>query len=195
MSSGPLAASGADHARRQVRSRLRPAELAVERDLVLVARTPARVLEADQRVVVAVDPEGRLAAAEDLDLAGLVGLDPDRGLGFGDVAQQRPEDQLTHPRLLAVALELLLALLSPCARSAPPLRPLAWLAPLPARPRRGPHGPARGGGKGRRAGPRLGPRRSLWCARAERPPGSGAPRTTTTATTMITISTVDMWLL
>ena len=48
-----------------------PAALAVEGDLVLVEAAGLEALDADQRVVVPADREGRLAAAEDLDLAGL----------------------------------------------------------------------------------------------------------------------------
>src|SRR4051794_4795206 len=42
------------------------------------------------------DPEGLLPAVVDLDLAGLLGLNPDRCLGIGDVAQQRTEDEIGH---------------------------------------------------------------------------------------------------
>jgi hypothetical protein len=86
----------ADCARRQLGARLRPAHLAVEPDLVLVVRGGLEILEADQRVVVALDPEGLLAAAEDLDLAGPARLDPDRRLGVRDVAQQGSQDELAH---------------------------------------------------------------------------------------------------
>ena len=37
--------------------------------------------------------EGPRLVPEDLHLAGPVGLDPDRGLGLADVAQQRAEDK------------------------------------------------------------------------------------------------------
>ena len=69
---------------------------AVEGDLVLVEAAGLEPLDPHQRVVVAGDAEGRLAAAEDLDLAGLARLDPDRRLGFGDVAEQRTEDETRH---------------------------------------------------------------------------------------------------
>jgi hypothetical protein len=42
--------------------------------------------------MVAFDLEGTLAGAEDLDLAAIIGLDPDRGVPGADMAQQRPED-------------------------------------------------------------------------------------------------------
>jgi hypothetical protein len=83
----PIGVDGADRARRQARARLGPANLAVEPDLVLVAAGRLEAADADQGVVVALDPEGPLAVAEDLYLAGLGGLDPDRRLGFGDVAE------------------------------------------------------------------------------------------------------------
>ena len=86
----------ADRARRQVRGGLRPAPLAVEPDLVLVEPGRLQAFDADQRVVVLLDREGRLLAAEDLDRAGRVGLDPDRRLGLADVAEQRSEDEIGH---------------------------------------------------------------------------------------------------
>jgi len=87
---------GADRAGRKPGTRLRPVELAIELDLVLVARGGLEPLDADQRVVVAVDAEGRLAVTEDFDLAGLGGLDPYGGLGFRDVAQQGTQNQLVN---------------------------------------------------------------------------------------------------
>ena len=56
----------------------------------------SRLFDPDQGEVVAFDREGRLAAAEHLDLAGLAGLDPDGRLRFGDVAQQRAEQEIGH---------------------------------------------------------------------------------------------------
>ena len=46
----------------------------------------------------ALDLEGPVAAAADLDLAGHVGLDPDGGVVGADVAQQRSEDEAGHAR-------------------------------------------------------------------------------------------------
>ena len=63
----------------------RPAALAVQPHLVLGIPCPVPALDADQRVVVSVDAEGVLGVAEHLDLAGLVGLDPDRGVALAHV--------------------------------------------------------------------------------------------------------------
>ena len=53
-------------------------------------------VQCDERVVVAVDAERALAAAEHLDLARRVGLDPDRRLVLPRVAQERAEDEPRH---------------------------------------------------------------------------------------------------
>ena len=91
-----LATERADRARRELGVRLGPAALAVERHLVLGRRAGLEPLDDHQRVVVAGDAEGRLAVAEDLDLARLVGLDPEHGLGLPDVTQQWSEHELRH---------------------------------------------------------------------------------------------------
>ena len=66
----------------------RPGRVAVERDLVGVVGRGLEALDADQRVVVAAHREGAGAAAEDLHLAGLVGLHPHRRVVLADVAQE-----------------------------------------------------------------------------------------------------------
>jgi len=59
-------------------------------------RTRAASAQADERVMVAADPERAGAMARHLDLGFGVGLDPDRRLRLPDVAQQRTEDELGH---------------------------------------------------------------------------------------------------
>src|SRR3954452_10410763 len=61
----------------------------------LVRRRAARleVLDHDQRVVVAVDAEGARTAAQHVDVAGAVGLDPYRRRDGVDVPQQRPQQE------------------------------------------------------------------------------------------------------
>jgi len=88
-----VAAESADRARRQIGARRRPAALAVEVDLVLVEAVGLEPFDPHQRVVVLFDREGRLAPPQHLDLAGGVGLDPDRRLGLAHVAQQRADRQ------------------------------------------------------------------------------------------------------
>ena len=90
----------ADLAGRESRTAHRPATLAVQPHLVLVDGVRLQALDADERVVVSVDAEGRLGMTEDLDLARLVGLDPDRGVALAHVPQERAEDQLRHEALV-----------------------------------------------------------------------------------------------
>ena len=92
----PLAPRGPDRAGRQIRGLVRPAALAVERHLVGILAPGLQPLDADQREVVPLHREGRLAVAEHLDLAGRVGLDPDRRLGLADVAEQGTEQETGH---------------------------------------------------------------------------------------------------
>ena len=92
MSSTQLAGvRGPEHARREVRLRLGPAGGAVQGDLVFVLGPRPQAADHHQRVVMPGHLEGPRLVAEDLHLAGPVGLDPDRGLGLADVAQQRAE--------------------------------------------------------------------------------------------------------
>ena len=95
---------GPEHARREVRARLGPADGAVQGYLVLVRLARLEVADHHQGVVVPGHLEGLRLVAEDPDLAGPVGLDPDRGLGLCHVAQQRAEDELgsaiSHARFL-----------------------------------------------------------------------------------------------
>ena len=44
------------------------------------------------------DAERLGGAAQHLDLAGLVGLDPDRCVGDADVAEERSQDEVGHDR-------------------------------------------------------------------------------------------------
>ena len=93
-----LAAERAERGRRQLGVGLAASAARRRADLVGVLGARLEPFDPDQRVVVALDPEGRLGRAEHRDLAGPIGLDPDRRLGLGDVAQQRAEDQMGHPR-------------------------------------------------------------------------------------------------
>ena len=93
----------ADDARRIRREVLRPDARAVEPDLVGDRRRGLEPGDVDERVVVAVDPERRLAAAEHLDLARAVGLDPDRRVVRAGVPEQRAEDQARHQAASALS--------------------------------------------------------------------------------------------
>jgi hypothetical protein len=93
----PVRIDRADDAGRELGARLGPAGFPVERDPVLVRRPRFEPLDADQRIVVALDPEGGRAMVKHLDLTGVVGLHPDDRLGVGDVAKDRTQDQLRHP--------------------------------------------------------------------------------------------------
>ena len=88
----------ADHARRQAGSGHRPHPVAVEIDLVLGRRLHRQVLEPHQRVVVAVDRPRRGAVRHpgrrDDDLAGPVGLEPDRRPALVDVPQHGTDEQV-----------------------------------------------------------------------------------------------------
>jgi hypothetical protein len=88
-----------DDAGRELGARFRPAELPIERDPVFVARSRLEPVDADQGKVVPVDAEGSRAVVEHLDLAAVIRLHPDNGLGVGDKAKDRTEDQLGHPHL------------------------------------------------------------------------------------------------
>ncbi len=90
----------ADDRRREARLRRRPGAPAVETDLVGRRRAGLQAVQADEREVVALDLERALAMAEHVDLAGPVGLHPDRGLGRAGVAQHRAQDQLAHAGVL-----------------------------------------------------------------------------------------------
>src|SRR3954466_14553009 len=99
-----LAGARADAARRPAVV-ARPHELAVEAHVV---RARLRRLEAgdmDEREVMALDLEGAIAAAADLDLARHIGLDPDRRVLGSDVAQQGSEDEAGHGRAWRSRLE------------------------------------------------------------------------------------------
>ena len=80
-----------EHARRELRVRLGPADGPVQGDLVLVLGPGAQIADHHQRVVVPGDLEGPRLVPEDLHFAGPFGLDPDRGLGLPDVTQQRAQ--------------------------------------------------------------------------------------------------------
>ena len=67
----------------------RPDPLPVERDLVLLRLAGLKAVDDDQGEVVPFNAECLLATAEHLDLAGLVGLDPDGRVRGPDVTQQR----------------------------------------------------------------------------------------------------------
>src|SRR5919109_3932652 len=95
----PARIEGADYAGRELGFRERPLRLSVEGDLIGIARARFEPLDADQRVVVALDAEGARAMLEHLHLTGPVGLDPDHGLGVRDVAKDWTEDQLRHALL------------------------------------------------------------------------------------------------
>ena len=93
--SGVVLRVGVERARREAVV-ARPDALAVEQHLVLVPAAALEVAAADERVVVAAHAEGALARAEDLDLAGGVGLDPEHGLGLADVSEQGSEHERGH---------------------------------------------------------------------------------------------------
>ncbi len=78
-----------DARRRQIGVRVWPRDLAVQLHLVRVLGARLEVVDADERVVVPLDAEGGLGEAENLDLARLVGLDPDGRLALVRVAEQR----------------------------------------------------------------------------------------------------------
>ena len=87
----------AQDAGRELGFGLRPDHRAVERDLVGRGGVGRQAVDVDDRVVMALDGEGRLGERlprrPDLDRARRVGLDPDRRLIRGGVPQQRPELQ------------------------------------------------------------------------------------------------------
>ncbi len=95
---------GADRARRKRRTWLRPADGAVQRDLVLVLRSWAQVVGHHERVIVPGHLECARPVTEGRDLAGPVGLHPDRGGGLADVPQQRTEDELRGARVRGARL-------------------------------------------------------------------------------------------
>ena len=70
-----------------------PDELAVEAHVVRNDGVGDEVVDEQESVMVAFNREGRRSVAEDLDLAGCVGLHPERGTFGSGVAQQRPEDE------------------------------------------------------------------------------------------------------
>jgi len=90
-SASPARVHGPEHAGRELRPGLRPADGAVQGDLVLAFGAGPQALDHHQAVVVPGDLEGPRLLTEDLDLAGPVGLDPDRGRGLAHVAQERAE--------------------------------------------------------------------------------------------------------
>jgi hypothetical protein len=87
---------GADQARRPPLPVERPDALAVEVDLVGVPSGGLEPRDVHQAEVVPVERERPVAAAEDLDLARTVGLDPHRRVVRADVAQERPEQKTRH---------------------------------------------------------------------------------------------------
>ena len=95
---GRVGIDRADDARRERGVGGRPDGRAVELDRVGDHRARPEVLEADQRVVVAVDAPRRCGVTatvgDDLDDARAIGLDPDRRPGLVDVAQQRPDEEV-----------------------------------------------------------------------------------------------------
>ena len=87
---------GADTWWGQVGLGVGPGQLPVELHFVGVLGAGLEVVDADERVVVAVDAEGRLGEAKDLDLTGLVCFDPDGRLGLVRVAEHRSHDHFGH---------------------------------------------------------------------------------------------------
>src|SRR6267154_2179071 len=66
----------------------------VQGDPVLIVGARPQAVEHQERVVMPVHLKSSRLVTEDFDLAGPVGLDPDRGLGLGHVPQQGPENQI-----------------------------------------------------------------------------------------------------
>src|SRR5829696_4909764 len=89
----PVVRDRPDNTRREVVFSIGPDLLAVERDLVLVSVTRFEVRDPDQGIMVAFDLEGACLMAEDLDLTGGVGLDPDGRVALTRIAQERAENE------------------------------------------------------------------------------------------------------
>ena len=87
---------GPDAARRKSGPPLRPFGYAVERHFVLVGGARLEAIEADDRVMVALDRERPRRMVEDLYLAGGVGLHPNRRVSLAEMPQHRPERQFGH---------------------------------------------------------------------------------------------------
>ena len=89
----PVRVQRPERARRELRTRLGPADDAVQGDLILVLGSRPEAVDHHQPVVVPGHLEGLRVVTEDLDLAGPVGLDPYRDRGLADVAQQWAEHE------------------------------------------------------------------------------------------------------
>ena len=96
----PARVQQADRAGGKRRSRLRPHELAVQAHLVRVILAHGKPLDRDQREVQPLDAPRALTDAQDLDLAGGVGLHPDRRHPVVDVPHDRSEDEAGHAATL-----------------------------------------------------------------------------------------------
>ena len=94
------AIKGPYHARRQSLVRQRPPAFSVEKNFVGRRRAGNETLDDHERVVMSADGERRRRVPEDRDLAGCIGLDPDRRRRIGHVTQQRTEHQTSHRRTI-----------------------------------------------------------------------------------------------
>ena len=72
---------------------IRPDLLAVEEDFVLVSLSCLQLCDPYQGVVMALDLEGACSVAENLDLAGGVGLDPDCCVALAGITEEGTEDE------------------------------------------------------------------------------------------------------
>ena len=89
----PLRVQRPEQARREPRTRLGPADDAIQGHLVLVPGSGPEAADHDQPVVMPCYLEGPHLMTEDFDPAGPVGLHPYGGRSLADVAEQRPEHE------------------------------------------------------------------------------------------------------
>jgi hypothetical protein len=87
---------GPDDAGREFTVGPRPAGLALQADGVLGGAAGAQPIDDHQAVMVGLHVKGLRPVTKHLDLAWGVGLHPDGGLGFADVAQEGSEDEGRH---------------------------------------------------------------------------------------------------
>jgi hypothetical protein len=85
---------------RELVAERRPSLHAVEVDLVRMLDLRVQIGDADDGEVVALDLEGVGGAAENLYPAGLVGLDPHRGIGLAHMSQEWTYSNLGHPAMM-----------------------------------------------------------------------------------------------
>jgi len=93
----PLTRERAHDRRGKRRVSRRPAHFSIQPHVIRVLGPRLQPFDPHERVVMPIDPEGRLHRPKNRHLTSFVRLHPDGRLRLRDVAQQRTKDEIGHP--------------------------------------------------------------------------------------------------